>query len=110
MRMLMKVNILVDAGKKAAREGTLGKTVQQILQAQRPEAAYFVAENGQRCGFLIVNLESESKIPALAEPWFLAFNAAIELHPVMTPEDLQQASRDIESCARTYGQEAVAVR
>ena len=109
MRMLMKVNIPVDAGNKAAREGTLGKTMQQILQAQRSEAAYFVAENGQRCGFLIVNLESESKIPALAEPWFLAFNAAIELHPVMTPEDLQQASRDIESCARTYGQEAVAV-
>ena len=110
MRMLMKVNIPVDAGNKAAREGTLGKTVQKILQAQRPEAAYFVAENGLRCGFLIVNLESASKIPALAEPWFLAFHAAIELHPVMTPEDLQLASSDIESCARTYGQEAVAVR
>ena len=110
MRMLMKVNIPVDAGNKAAREGTLGKTVQQILQAQRPEAAYFVAENGQRCGFLIVNLEHESNIPALAEPWFLAFNAAVELQPAMKPEDLQQAARDIESCARTYGQEAVAVR
>ena len=34
-----------------------------------------MAENGQRCGFL-------------------AFNAAVELHPLMTPEDLQQASRD----------------
>ena len=109
MRMLLKVNIPVEAGNKAAREGTLGKTIQQILQAQRPEAAYFVAENGQRCGFLMVNLESASKIPALAEPWFLAFNAAIELHPLMTPEDLQTASADIESCARTYGQETVAV-
>ena len=109
MRMLMKVNIPVEAGNKAAREGTLGKTVQQILQAIRPEAAYFVAENGQRCGFLIVNLESESKIPALAEPWFLAFNAAVEFRPVMKPEDLQRASGDIESCVRTYGQEPVAV-
>ena len=109
MRMLMKVNIPVDAGNRAAREGTLGKTVQQILQAQRPEAAYFVAENGQRCGYLIVNIESESKIPALAEPWFLAFNAAIELQPAMKPEDLQKASGDIESCAKVYGQEAVAV-
>ena len=109
MRMLMKVNIPVEAGNRAAREGTLGKTVQQILQAQRPEAAYFVAENGQRCGFLIVNLENESKIPVLAEPWFLAFNAAIEFTPAMKPEDLQKASADIESCARTYGQEAVAV-
>ena len=109
MRMLMKVNIPVEAGNKAGREGPLGKTIQQILQAARPEAAYFVAENGQRCGFIIVNLENESKIPALAEPWFLAFNAAIEFHPVMTPADLQQASRDIEACVKTYGQETVAV-
>ena len=109
MRMLMKVNIPVEAGNKAIREGTLGKTMQQILQAQRPEAAYFVAENGQRCGYLIINLDQASKIPALAEPWFLAFNAAVELQPLMTPEDLQQASRDIESCAKIYGQEPVAV-
>ena len=109
MRMLMKINIPVEAGNKAVREGTLGKTIQQILQAIRPEAAYFVAENGQRCGFLVVNLDNASKIPALAEPWFLAFNAAVELHPLMTPEDLQKASPDIESCARTYGQEPVVV-
>ena len=110
MRMLMKVNIPVETGNKAVWEGTLGKTIQQILQAQRPEAAYFVADNGQRCGYLIVNLENESKIPALAEPWFLAFNAAIEFQPAMKPEDLQQAARDIESCAKTYTQEAVAAR
>ena len=109
MRILMKVNLPVDAGNKAAREGTMGKTIQQILEAQRPEAAYFVAENGQRCGFIVVNIDSPSKIPSLAEPWFLAFNAGIELYPAMTPADLQQASRDIESCAKLYGQEAVAV-
>ena len=109
MRFLLKVTIPVEAGNRAAREGTLGKTIQQILQATRPEAAYFVAENGQRCGFLVVNLENASKIPALAEPWFLALNAAVELYPLMTPEDLQQASRDIESSAKTYGQETVAV-
>ena len=110
MRVLLKVNIPVEAGNKAVREGTLGKTIQQILQGVRPEAAYFVAENGQRCGFLVVNPDNASKIPAIAEPWFLALNAAVELYPVMTPEDLQQASRDIESCVKTYGEEAVAVR
>ena len=110
MRMLMKVNIPVEAGNRAVREGTLGKTIQQILQSIRPEASYFVAENGQRCGFIVVNLENASKIPALAEPWFLAFNAAVEFLPLMLPEDLQKASADIESCAKTYGQEALALR
>ena len=31
MRVLLKVNIPVEAGNRAAREGTLGKTIQQIL-------------------------------------------------------------------------------
>ena len=110
MRMLMKVNIPVEAGNKAAREGALGKTIQKILQTLQPEAAYFVADNGQRCGFLVVNLTDPAKIPALAEPWFLALNAAVELKPVMTPEDLQRASQDIELCVKTYGQEPVAIR
>ena len=32
-----------------------------------------------------------SKIPALAEPWFLTFNADVELRVAMTPEDLARA-------------------
>ena len=30
-------------------------------------------------------------IPAVSEPWFLAFNANIEFRIVMTPEDLGKA-------------------
>lgn len=70
MRFLLKVNIPVEAGNRAVKEGTLGKTIQKIIESTKPEAAYFMADNGQRCGFLIVNLDNASKIPALAEPWF----------------------------------------
>ncbi len=33
-------------------------------------------------------------IPALTEPWFLTFNADVELRVVMSPEDLKQAGLD----------------
>ncbi len=109
MRFLLKVNIPVEAGNRAAKEGTLGKTIQKIIESIKPEAAYFMADNGQRCGFLIVNLDNVSKIPALAEPWFLAFNAAVDFRPVMTPDDLQKAGPDIASSVKVYGQELIAV-
>ena len=105
MRFLVKVNIPVEAGNKAVKDGTLGKTIQKILQEQRPEAAYFVAENGQRCGYLILNMESASKIPFIAEPWFLAFNASVEMKPAMVAEDLQKAGQDIAASVKSYAQE-----
>ena len=109
MRFLVQVNIPVEAGNRAAKEGTLGKTIQRILGEQKPEAAYFVAENGQRCGYLVLNMESASKIPSIAEPWFLAFNANVEIKPAMVIEDLQKAGQDIAASVKNYTQEYAAV-
>ena len=39
-------------------------------------------------------MEDTSQIPALAESWFLGFNAAVEIQPAMTPEDLGRAGLD----------------
>ena len=109
MRFLVKVNIPVETGNRAAKEGTLGKTIQRILGEQKPEAAYFVAENGQRCGYLILNMENASKIPSIAEPWFLAFNASVEMKPAMVIEDLQKAGQDIAASVKNYAQEFASV-
>ena len=102
MRFLIKVNMQVEAANAAVRAGTLGSTIQSILADLKPEAAYFAADNGQRTGFLIVEMKSASQIPAIAEPWFLAFNASIEFHPVMVPEDLAEASSAIEAAAKRF--------
>ena len=109
MRFLVKVIIPVETGNRAAKEGTLGKTVQRILGEQKLEAAYCVADNGQRCGYLILNMENASKIPSIAEPWFLAFNASVEMHPAMVIEDLQKAGQDIAASVKNYAQEFAAV-
>jgi len=102
MRFLLKVNIPVEAGNKAAKAGTLGTTIQTILAELKPEAVYFTDNNGQRAGFLFLDLQDASQIPAIAEPWFLAFNASIEIHPVMIPDDLARAGNAIERAVKKY--------
>src|SRR6476646_6138620 len=96
MRCLLKVNIPVESGNAAAKAGKLGTTIQSILAELKPEAVYFTDNNGPRAGFIFLDLQDASQIPAIAEPWMLAFNASIELHPVMIPDDLAKAGGAIE--------------
>ena len=103
MRFMLKVNIPVESGNAAAKAGTLGSTIQSILEEQKPEAAYFTDDRGQRTGFLFLQMQDASQIPAIAEPWFLAFNASLEFHPVMIPADLAKASNAIEKAVKKYG-------
>ena len=102
MRFLFKVELPVEPANDKARSGGLAKTIRSILEEQKPEAAYFTDMHGKRTGLLIVDMKDASQIPAFAEPWFLAFNASIEIHPVMTPEDLSRAEAGIAAAAKKY--------
>ncbi len=103
MRFLLKVIMDVEAGNRLAKAGKLGATIQSILTDLKPEAAYFTDTNGQRSGFLFLEMQDASQIPAIAEPWFLALNAKIEIHPVMVPGDLAKAASAIEAAVKKYG-------
>jgi hypothetical protein len=103
MRFLLQVNIPVESGNSAAKAGKLGETIQSILADLKPEAVYFTDNNGQRTGYIFLDMQEASQIPAIAEPWFLAFNASIELHPVMIPDDLAKAGNAIEKAVQKYG-------
>lgn len=103
MKFLLKVNMSVDAGNAAAKGGKLGAMIQSILSDLKPEAVYFTAESGQRTAFIFLEMQDASQIPAIAEPWFLAFNASIEMHPVMVPADLIKAAPAIEQAVKKYG-------
>ena len=102
MRFLVKVTIPVEAGNAVVRAGRLGKTINSILDSLKPEAAYFTDNNGERGAYLFLDMEDASKIPAIAEPWFLAFNANVEFHPVMVAEDLTKANDAIEAAVADY--------
>ena len=75
-------------------DGSAGKKLKRILEETKPEAVYFTEYNGQRGAIMIVDLADPAKIPGFSEPWFLSFNADVEFHVIMTPEDLGRAGLD----------------
>ncbi|AMP70948.1 hypothetical protein [Ralstonia solanacearum] len=91
MRILLNVRIPHEPFNTFVRDGTVGKVIAKILDEIQPEATYFTEQNGGRGAILIVNLDEPSQIPALAEPWFLMFNADCEFRVVMLEEDLKKA-------------------
>lgn len=102
MRFLVKATWDIGAGNALAKKGAMAQTVQSILADLKPEACYFVADQGQRTAVLVVNLDDASQMPAVAEPWFLAMNARVDFQPAMRPEDLAKAGPDIEKAAKKY--------
>jgi hypothetical protein len=102
MRCLLKVSIPTEIGNQCVIDGSLGKTIESILNDISPEAAYFAEDHGLRTGFIFCNIKDESEIPAVAEPWFLAFNATVEMHPAMTVADLKKAMPGFERAIKKY--------
>ncbi|HUZ47891.1 MAG TPA: panthothenate synthetase [Terriglobia bacterium] len=94
MQMLLRVKFSNATFNAAVRDGSVGKKIHSILEETKPEAVYFTEIDGHRAVILIVNLEDPSKVPALAEPWFLQFDAECSFHIVMTPEVLAKAGLD----------------
>ena len=91
MRMLLQVDFPNDTFNAAVRDGSVGEKIQRILEDTKPEAIYFTEMDGHRGAIMLVDLDDPSKVPALAEPWFLQFNAECSFRIVMTPNDLAKA-------------------
>lgn len=94
MRILLKITLPHDEFNAAVKDGSAGKKLRKILDKTKPEAIYFTGHHGKRGAIMVVDLPDASKIPALAEPWFLTFNADVDFQIAMTPEDLGKADLD----------------
>lgn len=89
MRMMMKVSIPVEAGNKGVVEGTLPKTVTAFLEEYKPEAAYFLPENGLRTAYFFFDLKNPTDIPSTAESFFTRLNAEVVLTPAMNASEMK---------------------
>lgn len=102
MRMLMEVIYPLEKFNKAVADGSIGKKTKAILEEIKPEAAYFTERDGKRGTILIVDVAEPSRVPALAEPFFLQFDAKVSFRIVMSPEDLQKAG--LEGLGKKWSQ------
>ena len=100
MRMLMHAKIPHAKFNAAVKDGTVGQKIQKILEETKPEAVYFTEYDGLRGVILIVNVDTPSKVPVLAEPWFLIFEADVQFHIVMSPDELGRAG--LEAIAKKW--------
>lgn len=100
MRMLLNVHIPHEPFNAYVRDGTVGETIGKILDDAKPEQVWFTEQHGTRGAILIVDVSDPSRIPALAEPWFLKFDADCEFRVVMTPQDLGKAG--LEKLGKTW--------
>lgn len=101
MRMLMNVKFPLEPFSTAVRDGTAGVKLDRILRSIRAKAAYFTEQDGCRAAVIIVDVKDASMVPALAEPFFLQFQAAVELRIVMTPGDLKKSG--LEKLGNRWG-------
>ena len=94
MKMLLTVAIPHEPFNSLVRKGKAGEILGHILETIKPEAAYFTEQDGKRGGVFVVDVQTASDVPTLAEPFFLNFQADCKFRILMSPEDLQKAGLD----------------
>lgn len=90
MRLMLKFTIPVERGNAAAKDGSLGRAVDALIEQVAPEAAYFTLDQGKRSGFVIFSETDPSQLTKINEPLFAALDAEIEISPVLTLGDLRR--------------------
>ncbi len=90
MRVMLHVAMNTERTNQIVRDGTMGSTIEGILEKLKPEAAYFHAADGCRAFTLVVDAPDGAMLPSLAEPMWLELGATVEAIPVMTAEELAE--------------------
>jgi len=103
MRFLCTARMDTERANDLTIEGTLGQTIQSIMEDIKPEVAYFIADEGLRTAVFVVDMQDASQLPAIAEPWFIAFDAEFSATPAMLAEDLAKAGPEIDAAGKKYG-------
>ena len=89
MRFLIRATIPTEAGNMMVQDPNFLRKLEEYINKVNAEA-YFFEANGNRIASFIVDVPSADQIPVLAEPLFIKMGAHVELHPVMSLDDLKK--------------------
>jgi hypothetical protein len=90
MRLMMKFTIPVERGNETAQDGTQLQAIESLVKATNSEAAYFTMIDGERGGYIFFEEADQAQLTRLNEPMLAALDAAIEIVPVLTIDDLKR--------------------
>ena len=88
MRMMLKILIPVEHGNRAAKDGSMKQALDNLFEELKPEAAYFVMEDGDRCAIFVYEVQETYQLLDIHEPLFAAMGARIFETPALTYDDL----------------------
>lgn len=91
MRMMLRWTVPVEKGNAMIDDGSMGTVIEQVIAKTQPEAAYFLADGGERGGMIFFDMKEPADIPRIAELLFRGADAAVEFVPVMNGDDLKKA-------------------
>jgi hypothetical protein len=90
MLLMMKFTIPVERGNKAAKDGTMTRALEALVDATNADAAYFTMIDGERGGYIFFEEADQARLPRFNEPMFAALDAAIDIVPVVSLDDLKR--------------------
>jgi hypothetical protein len=90
MRFLIRAKIPTEAGNKMVQDPNFLKKLEEYINKVKAEASYFYEAEGNRLAAFIVDMQSADQIPVLVEPLFSGMGAHVEIHPVMSLDDLKK--------------------
>ena len=102
MRFMLTFRVPPEVGNTPMKDGRFMSAFQSVVEELKPEAAYFTPVEGARGGYLVVNMDDASQIPAIAEPLFLGLGATVQFHPVFTLEDVPRVTEAVEQARQKY--------
>jgi hypothetical protein len=90
MKFLIHAKIPTEDGNKMVQDPNFLRKLETYINKVKAEATYFFEADGNRVAAFIVDIQSADQIPILAEPLFSGMGAHVELHPVMSFDDLKK--------------------
>jgi len=89
--MMLRWTVPVDKGNAMIDDGSMATVIEAVMEKTQPEAAYFMAHEGERSGTIFFDMKEPADIPRIAEILFLGADASVEFIPVMNADDLKKA-------------------